>query len=185
MYLIVGLGNPGEKYANTRHNIGFRAVFSLAKAYHIKKTNYKLKSIIATGLIAGQKVMLAQPQTYMNNSGEAVRLLADYYNIPTDRIIIIYDDLDLPTGKIRIKTKGSDGGHKGLRSVIKHLGTNEIIRIRIGIDHPPDKLEVVDYVLGYFSREEEKLIKRSIEETVAAVKIIFEEGLAVAMSKFN
>lgn len=185
MNLIVGLGNPGDKYANTRHNVGFRAIFSLAKAFGIKSTSFKLRAIIGKGLIANNKVILAQPQTFMNNSGEAVALLADYYNIPLDKILVIYDDLDLPTGKIRIKERGSAGGHKGLRSIIRILGSEEIPRIRIGIDRPPEGVEVIDYVLGYFNQEEEELIETAIKRTIAAVETILQDGFQTAMNKFN
>lgn len=185
MYLIVGLGNPGDDYVDTRHNVGFRAVYSLAEAYNIKNTSYKFRSLTARGLIKNRPVLLAQPLTYMNKSGEAVALLVKYYNIPLEKIIIMYDDLDLPTGKIRIKTKGSAGGHKGLRSIINMLGTEEIPRIRIGIDRPPDGIPVIDYVLGYFDKGEEELLKDTMKEVVGAVETILVDSLEEAMNKFN
>ncbi len=185
MHLIVGLGNPGEKYANTRHNVGFRAIYSLAKAYTVGDVSFKHKALIAMGKIAGERVLLAQPQTYMNNSGEAVRLLIDYYKIPRKDVIIIYDDLDLPTGKLRLKLKGSSGGHNGLKSVIAHLGIEEFARIRVGIDRPPGGQDVVDYVLECFDSEEEKIIENSMADIVDAVKMIFTDGFQAVMNKYN
>jgi len=185
MYLIVGLGNPGDDYVETRHNIGFKAIFSLAEAYNIKNTSYKFRALIARGMIKDKPVLLAQPLTYMNKSGEAVGLLVKYYKIPLEKVIVIYDDLDLPTGKLRIKTRGSAGGHKGLRSIINILGTDEIPRIRIGIDRPPEEIAVVDYVLGYFDKEEEIIIKDAMKEVVSAVETILVDGFEEAMNKFN
>lgn len=185
MHLIVGLGNPGEEYANTRHNVGFRVIHFLAKISGIKATTFKFKAIIGRGCIEDNKVILAQPQTFMNNSGEAVGLLVNYFKIPLDKIIIIHDDLDLPTGKIRIRLNGSSGGHKGLRSIINTLGSEEISRIRIGIGRPTDRVEVIDYVLDYFEPEEEEEITKSISLAAAAVKSILSEGYFTAMNKYN
>lgn len=185
MYLIVGLGNPGKKYAATRHNVGFRAICNLAGKNNIKAARIRFKSLMGQGNIAGEKVILAQPQTYMNNSGQAVRLLIDYFKIPLENIIIIYDDLDLSVGKIRIKKKGSAGGHNGLKSIINHLGSNEIPRIRVGIDRPPDYIDVIDYVLGHFSADEEKEINKAMDVVCEAVYLVLTEGYHQAMNKFN
>lgn len=185
MYLIVGLGNPGPKYSNTRHNVGFMAIHSLADSLNINSTSNKFKAIIGQGRIANQKVILAQPLTYMNNSGESVRMIVDYYNIPLENVIIIYDDLDLPTGKIRVKEKGSAGGHNGLRSIIKLLGTNQIPRVRVGIGSPQGKIQVIDYVLGRLSNEEEGLIDKSLADIYNIIKEIIENGYQSAMNRFN
>src|SRR5690554_1430956 len=185
MYLITGLGNPGDEYVNTRHNVGFRAIHLLSETYNIKNTSYKFRAMVARGKINQRDVMLAQPLTYMNKSGEAVKLLMEGYNIPLQKLIVIYDDLDLPTGGIRIKKKGSAGGHKGLSSIIRMMQTEEITRIRIGIDHPPEDEGVIDYVLGYFNKEEEELIESAMEKVVETVETIFMDGFDEAMNKFN
>ncbi|MFW6035373.1 MAG: aminoacyl-tRNA hydrolase [Halothermotrichaceae bacterium] len=186
MYLITGLGNPGRKYENTRHNVGFKAIYSLAEKYNIKKTSRKFKAITARTRIAGQKVIMVQPQTYMNNSGESVKLVKDYYDIPIDKIIIIYDDMDLSLGQIRIKKKGSAGGHNGLKNIIKMLGSNKIPRIRIGIGRPENKyIDVVDYVLSRFSGDENKEVEQAINKVTNAVEEILDNGFNVAMNKFN
>ncbi len=185
MFLIVGLGNPGQKYKNTRHNIGFRAVDVLAKAFNINSTSNKFKALIGQGRIGNEKVLLAQPLTFMNNSGESVRLIVDYYNIPLENVVVIYDDLDLPTASIRIKEKGSAGGHNGLRSIIKMLGTEEIPRIRIGIDSPQGRISVIDYVLGHFDDEENRVIEESLGIISSIVEEIITKGYQSAMNRFN
>ncbi|MFW5981656.1 MAG: aminoacyl-tRNA hydrolase [Halanaerobiaceae bacterium] len=185
MYLFVGLGNPGKEYSRTRHNVGFMAINRLSEAYNIKSSNNKFKSIIASGRISGEKVILAEPLTYMNNSGEAVRLIVDYYNIAISNVVIIYDDMDLPIAKIRLKRNGSDGGHKGLRSIIHYMKTKEIPRIRIGIDSPPPQFAVPDYVLSRFNKEEELLINDSLDDVVKLCKEIIDNGYQIAMNKFN
>ncbi|MEJ6950621.1 aminoacyl-tRNA hydrolase [Natronospora cellulosivora (SeqCode)] len=185
MYLIVGLGNPGRKYSQTRHNVGFMAISKLSEAYKIKSTSNKFKAVIAQGRLNGEKVILAEPLTYMNNSGEAVKLIVDYYNIPISNVIIIYDDMDLPLGKIRLKTKGSDGGHKGLRSIISCLNSRDVPRIRIGIDSPPANFAVPDYVLSRFNKEEQEIIDDSLVELINLVREIINNGYQKAMNKFN
>ena len=185
MFLVVGLGNPGTKYANTRHNVGFMAIHTLAKDLNINSTTNKFKAILGQSRIGKEKVLLLQPLTYMNNSGESVRLIVDYYKIPVEKVVIIYDDLDLPTGKVRIKKKGSAGGHNGLRSVIKMLGTKEIPRIRIGIDSPQEKISVIDYVLGSFSEEEGNIIRKSLDNVFDIIKEIIDNGYQSAMNRFN
>ncbi len=185
MFLIVGLGNPGQKYKNTRHNVGFMAVDVLAKKLNITSTSNKFKAIIGQGRIGNEKVLLAQPLTFMNNSGESVRLIVDYYKIPLENIVIIYDDLDLPTVSIRIKEKGSAGGHNGLRSIIKMLGTQDIPRIRIGIDSPQGRISVIDYVLGHFNEEENRVIEESLGDINSIVEEIISKGYQSAMNRFN
>lgn len=185
MFLIIGLGNPGQKYMNTRHNVGFMAIHKLAEDLNINTTTTKFRAIIGRGTVGRNKVILAQPLTYMNNSGEAVRQIVDYYKIELEKIIIIYDDLDLPTGKLRIKEKGSSGGHNGIASIINCLGSQEIPRIRIGIDSPPEDYPVINYVLGRFSREEKVIIENTLGNMYHIIKEIIENGYQIAMNKYN
>ena len=183
--LIVGLGNPGKDYHGSRHNVGFRVVSEVAEEYNIKRTFHKHNALIAKGMIEKQKVILAQPTTYMNNSGKAVIKLLNYYKINREDMIIIYDDMDLETGTIRIKKRGSSGGHNGLKSVINHLKTDEFPRLRIGIGHPGENIDVVDYVLGKFTVEEEKTIENTIKKAVTVIKEIYLSGIVSAMNKYN
>ncbi|MFI5359789.1 MAG: aminoacyl-tRNA hydrolase [Halanaerobiales bacterium] len=185
MFLIVGLGNPGPKYRMTRHNVGFMAVHKLAEDFNIKAESTKFQAIIGEGSIAGSRVILAQPLTYMNNSGIAVRQLVNYYKIEREKLIVIYDDLDLPTGKLRIKEKGSSGGHNGVASIIESLGTREIPRIRIGIGSPPEDFSVIDYVLGRFTAEEMTVIEETLSKISSVVEEIIANGYQTAMNKYN
>lgn len=184
--LFAGLGNPGRKYAGTRHNAGFQAVVAVREEYEFEFFKNFFGSAICKGKIEDEHVILACAGEYMNNSGKAIKKIADYYNISSAReIIIIYDDMDLPPGKIRIKKKGSSGGHRGLKSVIRCLGTEKVPRIRIGIGHPPPDSEVVDYVLGRYTKAEKRLVGDAISDVVKAVGVICTSGLSVAMNKFN
>lgn len=186
MYVIVGLGNPKEKYAHTRHNAGFDVIDVLAKTYNIKMKDLKFKSVYGAGRIEGQPVLLLKPQTFMNSSGEAVEAALNYYKLdPTTQVIIIYDDIALKPGKIRIRKKGSAGGHNGVKSVIAKIGTQEFMRIRVGIGETPEGWELVDYVLSYFSKEEKKLMAKATKETIEAVRVIIKEGVDMAMNRFN
>ncbi|OCL25752.1 aminoacyl-tRNA hydrolase [Orenia metallireducens] len=184
MKLVVGLGNPGFKYEATRHNVGFMVIDYLAKECKEEVSSKEKKALVAKTRIGGEKVILAKPQTFMNNSGEAVRTLADYYNIQAEDILIIYDDLDLEVGQIRLKPKGGHGGHNGIRSIINHLGTKEFNRLRVGIGRPLYGT-VVDYVLGKFSKEEEDTIKEAIKESASAINLYLETDLNKAMNKYN
>lgn len=186
MYIVVGLGNPEQKYDGTRHNIGFSAVTALADAYNISVDTKKHKALIGKGVIEGQKVILAMPLTYMNLSGESVRELVDYYKIdPADELIVIYDDINLETGKLRIRAKGSAGGHNGIKNIIAHLGGQEFARIRIGVGEKPTGWDLVDHVLGRFPKEEEPLVREALENTVTACGIIMTQDINAAMNKFN
>lgn len=185
MLLIVGLGNPGSQYTNTRHNVGFSTIFKLAQKIRISSTTTKFRSIIGKGSIAEERVILAQPLTYMNNSGEAVKEIVNYYNISREKLIIISDDLDLPLGKIRIKEKGSAGGHNGLKSVFNYLGTQNIPRIRIGIDSPPEGYSSIEYVLGHFSEEEKEIIDNTLDGIYLIIEEIIKNGYQSAMNRFN
>lgn len=186
MYIIVGLGNPDQKYAGTRHNIGFSAITALCDTYNISLDVKKHKGLIGKGVIEGQKVILAEPLTYMNLSGECVRSLVDYYKIdPEEELIIIYDDIALAPGKIRIRGKGSAGGHNGIKNIIAHLGTQQFKRIRIGVGEKPKGWDLADYVLGRFPSEELPTIRQALEKSTQATGIIMNEGINQAMNKFN
>lgn len=186
MYIIAGLGNPERKYDGTRHNIGFSAITAIADKYNIDMDIKKHKALCGKGVIEGQKVILAQPLTYMNLSGESIRELVDYYKIaPEDELIIIYDDINLAPGKLRIRAKGSAGGHNGIKSIISHLGTQEFNRIRIGVGEKPKGWDLADYVLGRFPADEEPIIREALEKTVEACLVIMSEDIRAAMNKFN
>lgn len=186
MYIIVGLGNPENKYAGTRHNIGFSAVTVLADRFGISVDTKKHKALIGKGVIGGQKVILAQPLTYMNLSGECVRELVDYYKIDAaSQLIIIYDDIALPSGKLRIRPRGSAGGHNGIKNIISHLGGQEFPRIRIGVGEKPRGWDLADYVLGRFPREEEPQIREALQLACDACEVIMDEGVESAMNRFN
>lgn len=186
MYIVVGLGNPETKYDGTRHNIGFSAITALADAHGISVDTKKHKALVGKGVIAGQKVILAQPLTYMNLSGESVRELADYYKIdPETELIIIYDDIDLDVGRLRIRAKGSAGGHNGIKNIIAHLGTQTFPRIRIGVGQKPKGWDLADYVLGRFPKEEEIFIREALQNAVTACEKIIQDDINAAMNEFN
>lgn len=186
MYIIVGLGNPERKYDGTRHNIGFSAITALADEYNISVDTKKHKAMIGTGRIAGQKVILAEPLTYMNLSGESVRELVDYYKInPEEELIIIYDDVDLDVGRLRIRAKGSAGGHNGIKSIISHLGGQEFSRIKVGVGQKPTGWDLADHVLGRFRKEEEATIREALEKVVKACEVMISDDVRTAMNQFN
>ncbi|NLJ90908.1 MAG: aminoacyl-tRNA hydrolase [Clostridiales bacterium] len=185
MYIIVGLGNPGRKYIGTRHNIGFDAITRLSDDFNISLNINKHKAICGAGYIAGQKVLLAQPQTYMNLSGESVRALADFYKVAPENIIVIYDDINLEEGQLRIRKSGSAGGHNGIKNIIQHLGTKDFPRIRIGVGQKPEEWDLVDYVLSKFSDEENKIMRIALKNASDATKVLIEEGITAAMNLYN
>lgn len=193
MKLIVGLGNPGRRYERTRHNLGFICVNRLAREYNIKMNKNQGKARTGKGNIAGNEVLLARPQTYMNLSGESVRLLLDRTHTKIDELIVIHDDLDLPVGKIRIRFGGGSGGHKGINSIFQETGSRDFYRVRIGVGRPPrfkDNLEiqeddVIDYVLSNFTQDEKKIIEKSLPIAGEAVVSLITEGLTAAMNKYN
>ena len=186
MYIIVGLGNPERKYNGTRHNIGFSAITSLADANNISVDTKKHKALIGKGVIAGQKVILAEPLTYMNLSGESVRELVDYYKIdPAEELIVIYDDVDLEPGRLRIRAKGSAGGHSGIKNIISHLGSQEFMRIRIGVGEKPKGWNLADYVLVIFPKVEEPIIREALEKVAEACSVIMTQDINAAMNQFN
>jgi PTH1 family peptidyl-tRNA hydrolase len=185
-WLAVFLGNPGDKYADTRHNAGFFAADEISSASGVKINRLRFKALTAGCDIAGHKVLLMKPQTFMNLSGEAVRQAAHFYKIPPERVLVVADDAALPVGKLRIRKKGSAGGHNGLKSIIACLGTEEFPRIKIGVGGPPHpEYDMADWVLGGFTPAEKKLIKCASENAAAAIQLIIAGETDKAMSRFN
>lgn len=186
MYIIAGLGNPDRQYQNTRHNIGFDVVDAIAEKYDIAMGERKHKAVIGKGFIAGQKVVLVKPQTYMNLSGESIRAVIDFYKVDEkDELIVISDDVSLDVGRIRIRKKGSAGGHNGLKNIILHLGHDEFMRVRMGVGEKPQGRDLADYVLGHFTREEREVIDESIRNAAAAIEIMVTQGPDAAMNLYN
>lgn len=186
MKIIAGLGNPTKEYEGTRHNIGFSVIDKLADKYNISMNEKKHKAICGKGMIEGEKVILLKPQTYMNLSGESVVDAVNFYKVdPEEDVIIIYDDIDLDVGKLRIRTKGSAGGHNGMKNIIAHLGTQVFPRIRVGVGAKPKDWDLADYVLGRFPKEELPEIEAGRETACEAVKIIVSQGTEAAMNRIN
>jgi len=183
--VVIGLGNPGPRYENTRHNVGFDTVDLLSKKHNIYVTKVKHKALIGDGNIGGHRVLLVKPQTFMNLSGESVREIIEWYKVPVENIIIIYDDIDLPVGKIRIRPKGSAGTHNGMRSVIYQIQSEDFPRIRIGIDKPPQNWDLADFVLSKFSTDERKSVEEAIANAAEAVEVILNSGIDKAMNRYN
>ena len=184
MKMIVGLGNPGKKYERTRHNAGFLVIDQLAKDLGVSLTDRKFNALYHIYNLSGQKILLLKPETYMNLSGEAVLAFKNYYDIETEDIIVIHDDMDLPLGKIRLRQKGSSGGQKGMGNIIALLKTDEIKRIRMGVGHDRT-IETVDYVLGKFSKDEMVIFKESISKAKDALKYSFDHDFDQVMNRFN
>ena len=186
MYLIVGLGSPGKEYQNTRHNIGFDVIDVIARQENISVTEKKHKALIGKGIIAGRKVILAKPQTYMNLSGESVRSLLDYYKADeTEELLVVSDDISLPPGQLRIRKKGSAGGHNGLKNIIAHLGHDCFQRIKMGVGEKPEGYDLVDYVLGRFDGTDRKIMDQAALAAADAVRLILTEGADAAMNLYN
>lgn len=186
MYIIAGLGNPTRQYEKTRHNIGFDTIDAVADEYHITLNEAKHRSACGSGMIAGQRALLLKPQTFMNNSGEAIGAALHFYKLdPASQLLVVYDDISLEPGNIRIRQKGSAGGHNGIKSIIAHIGTQEFTRIKIGVGQKPDGWDLADYVLGHFSREEREAAETAIQDAVAAVGMIVAGDVAQAMNSYN
>ena len=186
MYIIVGLGNPGKEYQNTRHNIGYDVIDKLAEAENISVLEKKHKAIIGKGMVAGQKCILAKPVTYMNLSGESVREMLDYYKVDeADELIVISDDISLDVGQLRVRKKGSAGGHNGLKNIIAHLGHDTFMRVKMGVGEKPKGWDLVDYVLGHFSAPERKVMDEAVDRAVEAIRMMILDGADVAMNRFN
>jgi PTH1 family peptidyl-tRNA hydrolase len=184
--LIVGLGNPGSAYAGTRHNIGFRCVSWFARLQSISLDHQQCRARVGVGWVAGREVVVAKPRTYMNASGESVRLLMKKHGVSLEDLIVVHDDMDLPLGKIRLRPGGSSGGHKGIDSIIASLGSQDFARIKVGVGHPTgERDEVVDHVLSGFARDEGETIKEAISKVVEALSYLLAEGIDAAMNRFN
>lgn len=185
MKLIVGLGNPGMQYAATRHNIGFEVIDSLSEAYNIQVMKNKYKALIGEGSIGGERVILMKPQTYMNLSGEAVKACMDFHKISNQDLIVIYDDISLEVGQLRLRKAGSAGGHNGMKHIITLLGTQEFPRVKFGVGEKPAGWDLANYVLGRFHEEEMKIVGPRIGDAVKAVESIITEGIDKAMNNYN
>lgn len=186
MFIIAGLGNPDRQYEGTRHNVGFDVIDRLADKYNIAVDVKKHRALLGKGVIEGQKVILAKPQTYMNLSGESIRSLVDYYKIDGEHeLLVIYDDINLGVGQLRIREKGSAGGHNGIKNIIAHLGTQVFPRIRVGVGEKPSRYDLANYVLGHFSRAEKELMDEGYDHAVKAVGMILSGRIGDAMSEYN
>jgi PTH1 family peptidyl-tRNA hydrolase len=185
MKLIIGLGNPGAEYAATRHNIGFKAIDSVSETYRIPIQRNKFKAVIGEGTISGEKVILMKPQTYMNLSGEAVRQCIDWNKLTRDDIIVIYDDVSLEVGQLRIRKTGSAGGHNGIKSIIAHLGSQDFARIKVGVGEKPAGWDLANYVLGKFTPEETKIMNERLSDIEKALEIMLCKGIEQAMNQYN
>ena len=185
MYLIVGLGNPEEEYAKTRHNMGFNVINKIAEEYKIEFKQKKFEGLFWIGEIEGEKVILVKPQTYMNNSGDCVIQFKNFYKIPNENCLVIYDDIDLEKGTIRIRKKGSPSTHNGMKSVTEQLGTQNFPRVRVGIGTPKYKDDLINYVIGKVSKEEQELLDEGVEKAKEAVIEIIKYGIETAMNKYN
>lgn len=186
MFLIVGLGNPEKKYDKTRHNIGFDTIDALADKYNISMNEKKHKALCGTGVIDGVKVLLAKPQTYMNLSGDSVAEIVNFYKIdPEEEMIVIFDDISLAPGNIRVRKKGSAGGHNGIKSIIARTGTQNFMRIKVGVGEKPAGWDLADHVLGHFSREDRALVEDAIKDAEAAAVLMMQGQVEKAMNDFN
>lgn len=186
MYIIAGLGNPGRKYAGTRHNAGFDVVDRLADSYRIRVREKKHHALCGQGMIGGEKVLLVKPQTYMNNSGDSIAEIIQYYKEdPAARLIVVYDDISLEPGRIRVRKKGSAGGHNGIKSIISRVGTQEFVRVRIGVGEKPEGWDLADYVLGHMDRRERAAVEEAFAEAKEAIELIVQGRVDKAMNDYN
>ncbi len=186
MFVIAGLGNPGNRYEKTRHNVGFQVIDRLAAQYGIEINRKKHRALCGTGTVEGYKVLLMKPQTYMNLSGESVREAIDFYKVdPEEEFLVIYDDISLEPGQLRIRKKGSAGGHNGIKNIIQHLGTQVFLRIKVCVGGKPEGYDLADYVLGHFEKETEKRMQETYDRAVQAASGILTEGPDRAMNAFN
>lgn len=185
MQIIVGLGNPGKEYEHTRHNAGFDALDKLADKYNISIKTKKFQALIGDGIINGKRVILMKPQTFMNLSGNAVHEIANFYNLSSEDFLVIYDDIDLDVGSIRVRAKGSAGGHNGIKSIIANLGDDKFNRVRVGVGAKKENSDLVDHVLGQMSKTDRKEFEDALDKAVAAVEETLENGIMSAMNKYN
>lgn len=186
MYVIAGLGNPTKQYEKTRHNVGFCVIDYLSEKYQIPVKQAGFKALYGSGYMEGQKVILLKPQTFMNLSGESVRAVMDFYKIdPAEELIVVYDDISLAPGQLRVRGKGSAGGHNGVKNIILHIGGQKFPRVKVGVGEKPAGYDLADYVLGHFSKEDQQMMDKAFEEAGEAVVSIMTEGIDTAMNKFN
>lgn len=185
MYIVAGLGNPTKEYDKTRHNAGFETIDVLADMLGTTVEEKKFKGLYGRGIIGGEKVILLKPQTFMNLSGESIREASDFYKVEPDHIIIVYDDISLDVGQLRIRTKGSAGGHNGIKNIIAHLGTQEFPRVKVGVGDKPKKMDLADYVLSRFSKEDQAKMEEAYKEAAKAVEVLITQGADAAMNQFN
>ena len=186
MYIIAGLGNPGAQYEGTRHNVGFDVIDALAAKYNISVDGRQSRAFIGKGVIEGQKVILVKPQTYMNLSGESIRGITDYYKVDEEEeLIVIYDDISLDVGQLRIRTKGSAGGHNGMKNILAHLGHNVFPRIKVGVGEKPKQFDLADYVLSRFSKAEREEVEEGYKKAVQAIEMILRGDIDTAMNEYN
>lgn len=184
-FLIVGLGNPGPNYRQNRHNIGFMVVNALAESLNIPMQRVEMRALVGKGLLGGERVILAKPQTYMNSSGQSVAPLARFYKIPLEQLMVIHDDLDLPFGTLRLRPLGGTGGQKGMESIIKLLGTHDFPRLRVGIGRPPGRMDPADYVLHDFDPPQQNLLPEVLDAAVKAIRTFVLEGIEASMNAYN
>ena len=186
MVIIAGLGNPTKEYEHTRHNVGFDTIDCIADQYGISINEKKHRALVGKGMIEGQKVILLKPQTFMNLSGESIRAAVDFYKVDEkEELIVIYDDISLPPGQLRIRKKGSAGGHNGIKNIIAHLGHDTFMRIKVGVGEKPAGYDLADYVLGHFSKEDRAIMDDAFKEAAEAVKMMITDGPDAAMNSFN
>lgn len=186
MYIIAGLGNPGKEYEKTRHNVGFDVIDAIADKYNISVLELKHKAMLGRGYVEGQKVVLVKPLTFMNLSGESIRPVMDYYKADTQtELIVISDDISLEPGQLRVRKKGSAGGHNGLKNIIRQLGHDNFQRVRIGVGEKPKNYDLADWVLGHFSKGEREAVDEAVIKAVRAVEMILADGADAAMNEFN
>jgi len=184
-YCIVGLGNPGRQYEETKHNVGFKVIDRLAEKYDIKVDKFKNKAFVGDGTIRNKRVLLVKPQTFMNLSGESVREIVNFYKIPQERFVVIFDDTSLPCGSVRIREKGSHGGHNGIRNIIDQMGTDQFYRIKVGIGEKPSGWDLADYVLGKFNEDDLPAMDEGMDKAVKGVELMLSRGIAEAANRVN
>ena len=185
MYIIAGLGNPGNKYENTRHNAGFMAIDALAESIGVRVTTKKHRALTGKGLIGSEQVLLMKPQTYMNLSGESIRDAMDFYHLEPEKLIVFCDDVNLDLGVLRIRKSGSAGGHNGLKNIILQLGSQEFQRVRIGVGKQPQEMDLIGFVLSHFTKEEAEVMKEAAEDAASAALLMLKEGTDAAMNRYN
>ena len=185
MYIIAGLGNPTDKYEKTRHNVGFDTIDILAKDLGVTMGKSIFKALVGKTMIGSEKVLLVKPLTFMNLSGNAIRAIMHFYKSDVSKLVVIYDDVDLDVGRLRIRKKGSAGGHNGMKSIIAQVGSEEFCRIRVGIGHRPEEIDMINYVLGRFSKEDRIQVEDAMDRAAKAAKAVVTDGCDIAMNKYN